>query len=599
MNLEEKLKSLPQCSGVYLMKNSQNQIIYVGKAKNLKNRVNQYFQKNQKSLKTINLVKNIVDFDIIVCQSELDALCLEARLIKKHQPFYNILLKDGKAYPYIRLDINEPYGRPTVVRKVKNDGAKYFGPFMLGVSAYEIIEITEYAFGTRFCNGTIKGNAKRECLNYSLKLCSAPCTGKISVEDYKILLENIERFLKGDTQLVQKILESKMTLQASMEQFETAIKYREQLKALERLKHRYTVELDNFEDADIIGLYREGDSLGIAILIYRGGKLYGKDSYITEEQDEESLITFIAQYYQDRIIPKNIYLSDNFVDIELLKGLLTSISNKKIEVKIPQKATHKKLTDLAVKNALEYLEKNISVEKLKEERTIGALKNLQKILGLKHIPYRIEGFDISNISGVDKVASMVVFVNGEPLKSHYRKFKIKTVEGANDFASMSESLTRRLNEIDGQDESFSKIPNLILIDGGLGQLHSVCELIGAKNKNIEVISLAKKEELIFTPYSSIPIALKKNDYSLQLFQRVRDEAHRFAITFFRSIHNKNNLKSSLDSIEGIGKVKKKALMDKFKTISAIKNCSVEDLCQVKGISKILAENIYNHFNKDK
>ena len=594
MNLEEKLKSLPTYSGVYMMKNNKGQIIYVGKAKNLKNRVNQYFQK-QKSIKTINLVKNIADFDIIICQTELDALCLEARLIKKYQPFYNILLKDGKAYPYIRLNVNEIYGKPTVVRKVKNDGAKYFGPFMLGVSAYELIEITQYAFGIRFCNGKINGKAKRECLNYEMKLCSAPCTNKISPEAYKILLENVEKFLSGDTSTVEKILEAKMNYQANIEQFETAIKYREQLKAIERLKHKYTVELSNFEDADIIGVYTEGSVQCVTILIYRYGRLYGKDSYIIDDiyDNESNIFEFIGQYYQqDRIIPKNIYINENFGDIDMLKGLLSNLANKKIEVKVPQKAIHKKLIDMAIKNASDYLEKNISKEKLKKERTIGALEDLQKRLNLKNIPYRIEGYDISNISGVDKVASMVVFVNGEPLKSHYRKFKIKTVEGANDFASMTETLTRRLEELKGKDESFSCVPNLILIDGGLGQLHAVCELIP---DNIEVISLAKKEEIIFTPYSQEGIELKKSNYSLQLLQRVRDESHRFAITFFKSIHNKNNLKSELDNINGIGKVKKKILLDNFNTIQEIKKASFDDLIKIKGISSNNAKNIQDYF----
>ena len=594
MNLEQKLKSLPAEPGVYLMKNSAGQIIYVGKAKSLKNRVNQYFQKNKKTLKTINLVKNITDFDTIVCQSELDALCREARLIKKHQPFYNILLKDGKAYPYIRLDINEPYAIPTVVRKIKNDGAKYYGPFMLGVSPYEIIEVMQYAFGIRFCHGKINGKAKRECLNYSMHLCSAPCTGRISQEDYKLILESAVKFLNGDTALIKKIIEAKMTLQANMEQFETAIKYREKLKAIERLDHKYTVELDNFENADIIATYTAGNSTGIVFMIYRSGKLYGKDSYIVEDSTKEDLLSFFAQYYEDKDIPKNIYLSENFVDKTLFAELLTKFSDKKIEVKIPVKAMHKKLTDIALRNAREYLEKNISVEKLHEERTVGALDNLKKILGLKNTPYRIEGYDISNISGVDKVASMVVFINGEAFKNDYRKFKIKTVEGSNDFASLNETLLRRLSELDSKDKSFSSVPDLILIDGGLGQLHAVCDLVKGINPNIEVISIAKKEELIYTPYSNEPILLKKSDYSLQLLQRVRDESHRFAITFFKNLHTKNMLKSELENIDGIGKEKAKILLENFSP-SAIKKASIEDLEKVKGISPKLAKNIYDYF----
>ena len=596
MNLEQKLKTLPAEPGVYLMKNSSGQIIYVGKAKSLKNRVNQYFHKNKKSIKTINLVKNIADFDTIVCATELDALCLEARLIKKHQPFYNILLKDGKAYPYIRLDINEPYAIPTVVRKIKNDGAKYYGPFMLGVSPYEIIEVIQYAFGIRFCHGKITGTAKRECLNYSMHLCTAPCTGRISQEDYKLLLLSVEKFLKGDTALIKKILESKMTLQANMEQFETAIKYREKLRAIERLDHKYTVEIGSDEDADIIGLFSEGTSTGIVFMFYRGGKLFGKDSFIINHEDDD-LISFFAQYYQDKEIPKNIYLSENFVDKTLFGEMLGKFSGRKIEVKIPQKAVHKKLTDIAVRNAKEYLEKNITIEKLYEERTTGALTSLKKILGLKNIPYRIEGYDISNISGVDKVASMVVFLGGEAYKSDYRKFKIKTVEGANDFASLTETLTRRLNELNSSDKSFSSVPNLILIDGGLGQLHAVCDLVKKVNPNIEVISIAKKEELVFTPYSSQPIVLKKSDYSLQLLQRVRDESHRFAITFFKNLHSKNMLKSELENIDGIGKAKAKALLEYFSTPSQIKKASVDELTKVNGISPSLAENIYNYFKE--
>ena len=596
MDLKEKLRSLPTDSGVYLMKDIKGQIIYVGKAKSLKNRVNQYFQNSPKPPKTKNLVKNIADFDIIVCSSELDALCLEARLIKKHRPFYNVLLKDGRGYPYIRLDVNEPFGVPRVVYKVENDGAKYYGPFMLGVSPYDIIDVIKYAFGTRFCDKKLRGKSKRGCLYCDMKLCSGVCTGNISQEDYKIRLESAEKFLKGDTALIKKILEAKMYQYANDEKFEIAIKYRNQLKSVERLEHRYTVELDNFEDADIIGIYTEGYSTGIAILIYRNGMLYGKDSYITEFQDSDSLLNYLGQYYADKLIPKNIYLSHNFVDSELLGGLLTDLAKRKIEIKIPQKAIHKKLTDLAVKNSREFLEKNLTTEKLLHERTIGAVLNLQKKLGLKNTPYRIEGYDISNINGVDKVASMVVFTNGEPNKAHYRKFKIKNVEGANDFASLQETLQRRLDNLTDKDESFSSVPNLILIDGGKGQLNAVADII--TQKGIEVISIAKKEEIVFTQYSNEPVIIDRSDYTLQLLQRIRDESHRFAITFFRNLHNKNNLKMSLDEIKGIGKEKKKAIIEHFSNIADVKKASVEELCKIKGISKTLAQNIYDYYHKN-
>lgn len=601
VNLKEKLNNLPSSSGVYLMKDSNNNIIYVGKAKNLKRRVNQYFDSREKNLKTTLLVENIKNFDYILTNSEYDALMLENNLIKKYQPHYNILLKDGKNFAYLKLDLNKDFPKLELTRKVDfKKNVKYFGPYFNGISAHSVMDIVKYTYPLRSCNLSLKKPEKRECLKYSLGECSAPCTNRISVKDYNKIVDDVIDFLNGDTVKVKEILTKKMINSANLENFESAINYKNQIEMLEKINNKYTTQFAKKLNIDVVGSYYLNNNACLCVLIIRNGKMIGMESFnlINKLIVESDITNFFVQYYlNNKLLPNEIVVPDYFENESVLEEFFIKNFDKKVNIVKAIKGTKKTLQNVANSNAKEYLEKSLNLENLKQERTINACKNLQTKLNLKQTPFRIEGYDISNISGTNKVASMVVFVNGEPLKSHYRKFRITSFEGPDDFRSMSEVIKRRMTELKkGTDESFSQKPNLIMIDGGKGQLSSASKILREFDDEIELISLAKKEEEIFKENNPIPVVLKRNDYSLQLLQRVRDESHRFAITFHRNIRNKSELKSRLLDIEGIGETKAKLIFNKFKTIDNIKNAKIEDLTKLKGINENLALQIIKHFN---
>lgn len=602
VNLKEKLNALPLSSGVYLMKDKDNNVIYVGKAKNLKRRVNQYFDSREKNLKTQLLVENIFNFDYILTNSEYDALMLENNLIKKYQPHYNILLKDGKNFAYIKIDLNKKFPKLELTRKIEfKKNIKYFGPYFNGISAQNVMDIIKYAYPLRSCNLSFKKPEKRECLKYSLGECSAPCTNRISENEYKKIVFEVLDFLNGETEKVEEILKQKMNNSAELENFESAILFKNQLEMLNKLNNKFTTQFPKKVNIDVVGYYELNNNIGVSIMIIRNGKMIGLENFVLIDKlfDYAVLTNFIVQYYQsNKILPKELIVDEKFSGEKVLEEFFEKNFNKKVNVEKVQKGTKKTLLNKACENAKEYLEKSLSVELLKQERTINACKSLQQKLGLKNLPKRIEGYDISNISGTNKVASMVVFVDGEPKKSDYRKFRITSFEGPNDFLSMEEVIKRRMQEFHNQkDESFSSKPNLILIDGGKGQLSSASEVLRKYNQDIELISLAKKNEEVYKEGISEPIILRKSDYSLQLLQRVRDESHRFAITFHRSVRNKSELSSKLLNIDGIGKAKAKAIFKEFKTIENIKNADVNKLSSIKGINENLAKNIIEYLNK--
>ncbi len=609
--LREKLLSLPETSGVYLMKDKDNNIIYVGKAKNLKRRVNSYFINNSKNAKTWALVDHVFNFDYILTASELDALVLENNLIKKHQPKYNILLKDAKTFPYIKINTKENYPKIEITRKVKKDGAKYFGPYFAGITIREVVDLINSAFSLKKCTLKLNPNKsqKRACLNYSMGLCNAPCINKVSPEEYNKEVDKVIAFLKGDTQEIEKNLISKMETCAENLQFERAIEIKQQLKVLERLKHKFTTQFTTFEEGDFIGLYSDGKNACISIMFVRDKKLLGGENFVLIDNVGDialAVSSFISQYYTtNKFIPKTIFVDEN-IDTKLLEEFLTEKAGSKVQIIVTQKGTKNKIIDIAKENAREYLEKSLGAEKLKQHRTLGAIERLKEVLSLKSTPKRMECFDISHISGTHKVASMTVFINGEPAKNHYRKFIIKTVEGNNDFASLQEALTRRLNELkNSTDISFGSTPNLIIIDGGKGQLSSVLEIFQEKAKDneninaIDLISIAEREEELFTTQNNTPIVLKKSDIALQVVERIRDEAHRFAITFHRLKRGKNMIKSVLSEIEGIGPVKQKALIKHFGALENIENATIEELTQVEGITQNLAIKIKQKLKNDK
>ena len=599
--LSQKLKQLPKKSGVYVMRNIDGDVIYVGKAKNLKNRVSSYFQKTQKNLKTTNLVSNIYDLDYFVTLSELDALALESTLIKKYQPHYNILLKDGKAFAYIKIDLNNDYPHFEITRKLKKDKAKYFGPYISGISAHEVLKTINLAFPLRQCSKSLSKQQKRECLNYSLGLCSAPCTRKISKKDYLEIVKSAINFLSGNDEEVEKTLHEKMMINSKLENFEQAMLFRDRLKMVQRMKEKAVASIPKLFECDVFSYLTDGIMGAISMIVLRGGKILGVQNFAVvnaSQSANEVLSTFMMQYYEHNKIPPIILTDSETMFEESLEKFLCEKRQAKVVIEQPQKSYKKKLVTMCQENADNFIKTSLSKEKQKHSNTIGACQMLKDNLNLKHFPQRIECFDISNISGTNSVASMVVFENGEPDKKSYRKFKIKTVEGPNDFESMYETLSRRFERIKNNDTTFGKKPNLIVIDGGKGQLGKALEALKEKSiENVELISLAEKFDEVFLPNNSQSIVLERNSASLKLLQRIRDEAHRFAITFHRSLRTKNMTKSALDNIKGVGKVTKEKLLKKFKTIENIKNASIDQLCVIPRIDGNLAKEILEKLKK--
>ena len=601
--LKEKLQTLPLTAGVYLMKDASGQIIYVGKAKNLKRRVGSYFLNTEKNLKTHNLVEHIADFDYIVVANETDAFMLENNLIKKYQPHYNILLKDGKTFPYLKINLNEDFPKLEVTRKVKNDGAKYFGPYLNGISVEQVQKIVQVAFNIRTCNKKITEDTKemRPCLNYSLGLCLAPCAKYISKQEYSIQIQKLLRFLSGDTKEVETVLHQKMDTASQLLNYEKAIEIREMLRAINNLKNRSTTQFSKLVDQDVVGYYSTGTDAVITMMIIRAGKLMAVQNFAMIDLNDFSYVAgnFLMQYYAGKSIPKQIILPQMIDDFETLTEHLSNQSGQKIKLVITQKGNNKKLCDLASQNGKEYLEKSLGIIKTREMKTFGAITRLKEVLGLKVLPKRMECYDISNISGTNSVASMVVFLNGDVAKKQYRKFNIKTVVGADDFASMREVLSRRIAELHvSQDESFSARPDLIVVDGGKGQLSAVKSVLDELGEDIELCSLAKQDEEIFVPHLENSIRLKKSDVALQVLQRIRDESHRFAIMFHRSKRSKAMTKSILDDVKGIGKVKKKMLYDRFGNLKNMADASIEELC-LAGLTKYQAEELKQILNNKK
>ena len=598
--IKEKLKTLTTKPGVYVMHDAEGMVIYVGKAKNLKNRVSQYFRSSPKPSKVQAMVDNIDDFEYFITASEMDALALESNLIKKYQPFYNILLKDGKQFPYIKINIKDPYPRLEIVRKVKKDGAKYFGPYFAGLDAREIVKTINSAFKIRTCSLKITdtSKAKRECLNYSMGLCSAPCTKRISPQEYRREIDKVVNFLNGNDEEIEQILTQKMKNASNNENFEQAIILRDRLKMVEKLKSRIVANLPKNVDKDVFAYHNNGLSGVICVMVVRGGKILGVINYPCfdgELEERQTLFNFIMQYYQNMAVAGEIISSHEIPD----QALLENYFGKKINFISNPHGINKRLLEMADENAEEYLEKYIEKEKIKYNNTMGAIKELKDKLNLKNLPRRMECYDISNISGTNQVCSMVVFKNGEACKKDYRKFKIKKVKGANDFASLQEALKRRLERLkEGRGESFKEKPDLIVIDGGKGQLSAVNEILSEYDFGIDLISLAKKQEEVFVTESLQPIILKKGSVELRLLQRLRDEAHRFAITFHRQVRQKQQTHSELDDIPGVGPKKRDLLLNIFGTSEKIKGSSVEELESVKGINKALAQIIYNFFNKN-
>ncbi|MBE5737148.1 MAG: excinuclease ABC subunit UvrC [Clostridiales bacterium] len=596
--LREKLKHLPDSPGVYVMLDDKGQIIYVGKAKNLKNRVRQYFHSAVKTDKVMAMVSNIADFYYIIAPTEIDALSLENNLIKKHKPRYNILLKDDKTYPYLKISLSEPFPTFKITRKIKKDGAKYFGPFMGGVSVRDVLEIINLAFGIRPCDKKLNPDKPiKECLNFHIKKCIAPCNGCVDKDTYMQMVDKAIDFLSGDISWTENLLKQKMLDASEKEEFELALKYRDNLNSLEKIKLKRITSLNKFINADVIAYKSNGIYSTISLLIVRSGRMLGGKNFAFESavySDGEALNQFILQYYKDGVeLPDEIISGIEIADADILTDYFKKQFNKSVNILQVKQGVRRQLADMAEVNATEHLETAVDKIKHKNDMTISACKALQEKLNLKNYPKRMECYDISNISGVDKVGSMVVFNDGEPDFDSYRRFKIKTVEGADDYKSHQEMMTRRLERLATDSDKFPK-PDLIIIDGGKGQLSAIKEVFDKFNiTDIDLIALAEREEEIFVPFNSQPIVLERRDYCLKMLIRIRDEAHRFAINYHRKLRGKRALSSVLDSIKGLGKVRKKALLEHFKDLSGITLATKEQLRQVEGIGEKQADIIFD------
>ena len=591
--IAEKLKLLPDKPGVYLMKNRRGQIIYVGKAIKLKNRVRQYFQSSRNhSAKTLALVSHIEDLETIITANELEALILECNLIKKHHPKYNIMLRDDKTYPYLKLTLNEDYPRLITTRRVVKDGSRYFGPYTSGTAMKETLNLLRRLFPLRTC----KHLGERPCLEYHIKRCPAPCAGFVDKETYKEMVRSVCWFLEGKTEEIETALTEKMQQLAQKLEFELAGKIRDQLAAIRQITEKQKILTDT-GDMDAVGMASSPLGTCMQVFFVRNGKILGRNQFLLtgneDDNSENCLSAFFKQYYNDAVfIPKEILLPIDIEETALLEKWLLETKKAKAKIIVPKRGVKKDIVQMANENAAKYLHDQESRLRDNQARSIGAVYDLQKYLNLTKPPLRMECFDISHIQGSETVASMVVFQDGKPDKESYRRFKINSTEGKpDDFMSMREVTTRRYGKATAEE-----MPDLIIIDGGKGQLSSALEIIrGAGHMTVPVVGLAKQFEYIFTEYSPEPVILPRQSDALYLVQQIRDEAHRFAITYHRKLRTKRNKVSLLDNIAGVGAKRRKALFDRFENIGNIKNATVEELSAVPGISENIAKSIYNFF----
>lgn len=614
-HLQSILDTLPTKPGCYLMKNDAGKIIYVGKAINLRSRVRSYFQASaDHTMKTQHLVQEIADIDWIVVGSELEALILEMTLIKKHRPYYNIRLKDDKRYPYIKIHWNEPFPKVTVTRNLEEDGAKYYGPYTSVWAVHQTLDLLRKIFQYRTCDRVITGHDARACLYYDIKLCSAPCIGMINETEYNQMQTDLGKFLEGETDPILDRLHASMQKFSDALEFEKAAALRDQINAIERVVEKQKVISTQNMNTDVIALARADGDACVQIFFIRSGKLVGRDYFVLEGADDEKnsevISQFLKQFYsQSTHIPEELLLPENIEEAMIIQNWLNQRKpDEKIQIRVPRSGTPKQLVEMATENAAETLRSLKSQWEMDSHKQSVALAELQSALGMKDAPNRMECYDISNTQGTASVGSMVVFEKGVPSKKLYRRFNIKTVHQPDDFASMEEVLTRRFrrwqayhesNEVGKKAEpSFSVLPDLLIVDGGKGQLSralKVLEEFGLTGK-IKAVGLAKSEELVILPGQAEPLALPRNSQGLFMMQRIRDEAHRFAITAHRNRRGKANLRSALDEIPGVGPARKKALLKFFGSVDAIRQASAEEIASVPGISPTLAKEILHSLN---
>ncbi len=602
--IREKLKTLPKTPGVYLMKNEAGKVIYVGKALALKNRVSSYFQNSRKDPKTAALVAEIADFDYILTQTEIEALILECNMIKRYSPYYNIMLRDDKHYPYIRIDFNEKFPRVCVTRRVQNDGAKYYGPYIAAHILHDVLDTVTRVFPIRLCKKELTGKEKtRPCLNYEMGRCLAPCAGKVSEYEYKRMVDEVAEFLSGRYKGLEKQLSEDMKTASENMEYEKAAAIRDRIKALHRLFEKQKAGFPDLNDKDVFSVYQQGDEAVVQGMFVRRGELNHTERYFMScagEGAPQVLSHMIKQYYSSVDgVAKQIYVNMWPEEKELIEQWLTQKRGSKVALHVPEKGANAKLTDMALANAKEALERRLARIERDFNTTKGALGELQAALGFLTPIDRMECYDISNTQGTDSVASMVVFRGGKPEKKSYRRFKIKTVEGADDFKSMNEVLTRRLKRGLEGAEGFDELPSLIIVDGGKGQLSSAYDALASLGlEDLPLISLAKREEEVFVVGHSDPVILDRKSHALGLLTRIRDEAHRFAITYHRSLRLKKVEDSALLKIPHVGPSRARALLKHFETVGDIKTASFDDIVAVPGMDIRSAQAVVEYFEAD-
>lgn len=616
-HLEEELKKLPDQPGVYIMYDKKDTIIYIGKAVSLTKRVHQYFQaSHNEGLKKAQMVKQIARFEYIVTDSELEALVLECNLIKEHRPKYNTMLRDDKTYPYIKVTLGEDFPRVLFARQMKKDKSRYFGPYTSAGAVKDTIDLLNKLYGLRTCRRILPREIGKErpCLNYHIKQCAAPCQAYISKEAYAKRVSQAIRFLNGEYQPIMEELNEKMLAASADLEFEKAVEYRDLLNSVKQIAQKQKITDANEEDRDVIGLAKEREDAVIQVFFIRGGKLIGREHFYmkiaSEDKTEQILTAFIKQYYAGTpFIPKRIMLPAAMDETEVIEEWLSKRRGQKTYIQIPRKGMKEKLVELASKNAGLILTQDKERIKREEGRTIGAVKEIAALLKLPGI-VRIEAYDISNISGFQSVGSMVVYEKGKPCRSDYRKFRLKTVSGPDDYASMHEVLTRRFEHGKTEREalkekgledaygSFTRFPDLIMMDGGRGQVNIALQVLEELHLNIPVCGMVKDDNHRTRGlyYNNVEIPIDKSSEGFLLITRIQDEAHRFAIEYHRSLRSKGQVHSVLDEIPGIGPSRRKALMMRYPSLDAIREAKIEELAETPGMNLKAAEAVYRYFH---
>ena len=615
-NIEEELKKLPAQPGVYIMHDATDQIIYVGKAISLTNRVHQYFQSSRnKTAKIQKMVSKIAWFEYIVTDSELEALVLECNLIKEHQPRYNTMLKDDKAYPYIKVTVTEDFPRILFARTMKKDKNKYFGPYTSAGAVKDTIDLIHKLYKIRTCNRNLPKDIgkDRPCLNYHIKQCDAPCKGYISKEQYAESVNQALEFLNGRYDGVLKMLEKKMMDASDAMDFEKAIEYRDLLENVKKVAQKQKITSSSMEDRDIIAMVKDETDAVVQVFFVREGKLIGRDHFhvtVGADEDQKQILTsFVKQFYSGTpFVPRELWVQTELEDSEIIASWLELRRGQKVKIVVPQKGEKERLVELAEKNAKLVLSQDKEKIKREELRTIGAMNQIGALIGLERVR-RVEAYDISNTSGMESVGSMIVYEDGKPKRSDYRKFKIQTVKGPNDYASMREVLTRRFShgleeartlEEKGMDTSvgsFTRFPDLLMMDGGRGQVNIALEVLDELGLEIPVCGMVKDDNHRTRGlyYNNVEVPIDKHSEGFRLITRIQDEAHRFAIEYHRSQRAKGQVKSILDDIPDIGPARRKALMRQFQSLEAVKEATLEELTEVPGMNRKSAESVYQFF----